>query len=45
MEITANLSSADGHFDNLCLFNADEIKYLEYQKTKRCLRADREQII
>jgi hypothetical protein len=44
METTANLSSADGHFDNLCLFNADEIKYLEYQKTKSCLKAVREQI-
>jgi hypothetical protein len=38
------LSSANGHFDNLCFISADKIKTLRRPKSKRCLRADREQI-
>ena len=42
--VTVNLISANGHFDNLCLFSADKIEKLGRPKTKRCLKADREQI-
>jgi hypothetical protein len=36
--------SVNGHFDNVRLIRADKIKTLRRPKSKRCLRADREQI-